>query len=75
MLGIMLSQKHEDRLWHPIAYYSRTMIGLEMQYPVHNKEMLVIINAFEEWRHYLEGVTHQIIIHLDNITLKHFMMK
>jgi hypothetical protein len=29
-LGVILSQKHEDGLWHPVAYYSRTMTGPEM---------------------------------------------
>jgi hypothetical protein len=37
--------------------------------------MLAIINAFEEWRHHLEGAAHQIVVHSDNIALKHFMMK
>jgi hypothetical protein len=29
MLGAILSQKHKDGLWHPMAYYSRTMTGPE----------------------------------------------
>jgi hypothetical protein len=37
--------------------------------------MLAIINAFEEWRHHLEGATHQIVVCSDNIALKHFMTK
>jgi hypothetical protein len=61
-LGMILSQKHEDGLWHPVAYYSWTMTGPETQYPVHNKEMLAIIDTFEEWQHHLEGATHQIVV-------------
>jgi hypothetical protein len=28
-LGAILSQKHKDGLWHPMAYYLQTMTGPE----------------------------------------------
>ncbi|EEP80497.1 predicted protein [Uncinocarpus reesii 1704] len=45
----VLSQKHEE-LWHPIAFFSKTMALAECNYPIHDKEMLAIIRAFQEWR-------------------------
>jgi len=44
----VLSQKHGD-LWHPIAYYSKSMTNTECNYEIHNKEMLAIIHALQEW--------------------------
>jgi len=42
----IFSQKQPDRKWHPIAYYSKTIIDAELNYPIHNKEMLAIIFSF-----------------------------
>ncbi|GJP79674.1 hypothetical protein CLOP_g9876 [Closterium sp. NIES-67] len=39
----------------PIAYDSRELQGAERNYPVHDKEMLAIVNAFKTWRCYLSG--------------------
>jgi len=35
---------------------------MEQNYEIHNKEMLVIIHALEEQRHFLEGATHPVEI-------------
>jgi len=35
---------------------------MERNYEIHDKEMLAIICALEEWRHFLEGVTHPVEI-------------
>jgi hypothetical protein len=40
------SQKQLNRKWHPIAYYLKTMVDAELNYPIHNKEMLAIILSF-----------------------------
>jgi RNase H-like domain found in reverse transcriptase len=34
-------------LLHLIAYYSRKLIGAELNYNVHNKELLAIIDTIE----------------------------
>jgi hypothetical protein len=42
--GAVLSQlSTEDRKWHPIAYYSKSLSETEQNYKIHNKEMLAII--------------------------------
>lgn len=51
----VLSQKHGD-LWHPVAYYSKGMSDPERNYEIHDKEMLAIIRALQEWRAELEGL-------------------
>ena len=63
-----------DRKWHPIAFYSKSLSSVEQNYEIHNKEMLAIICALEEWRHFLEGATHLVEIWTDHKNLEYFMM-
>jgi len=48
-------QSPVDDKWHPIAYYSEDLSVVERNYEIHDKEMLAIIRALEDWRHFLEG--------------------
>ena len=41
--------------WHPIAFFSKSLSPVKQNYKIHDKEMLAIIHALEEWWHYLEG--------------------
>jgi len=70
----VLSQKHGD-LWHPIAYYSKSMTDAERNYEIHDKEMLAIIRALQEWRAELEGLRLQerFNIYTDHRALEYFM--
>jgi len=47
---------------------------MEWNYEIHNKEMLAIIHALEEWRHFLEGATHLVEIWTNHKNLEYFMM-
>jgi hypothetical protein len=47
VIASVLFQKQLDKEWHLVAYYSKTMIEAELNYPVHNKEMLVIVSGFK----------------------------
>ena len=72
----ILSQLNEiDGQWHPIAYFSQTMAPAECNYEIHDKEMLAIIRALEEWRAELEGLGQQIQILSDHKALEYFMTK
>ena len=42
----ILSQLH-DKLWHPVAYYSRKQIPTKTRYDVHDKELLAIMKSFK----------------------------
>jgi hypothetical protein len=54
--GAVLSQlSAEDEKWHPVAYLSKSLSETERNYKIHDKEMLAIMRALEEWRHFLEG--------------------
>ncbi len=70
-IGAVLSQEQEGT-WYPIAYMSKSLNDVERNYPIHDKELLAIIRALEEWRHYLEGANHQFEILTDHKNLEYF---
>ncbi|GJP34200.1 hypothetical protein CLOM_g18648 [Closterium sp. NIES-68] len=53
-IGAVLLQDFGDDL-QPIVYESRKLQSPKRNYPVHDKEMLAIVHAFEVWRCYLTG--------------------
>mmetsp|Transcript_606 Transcript_606/g.749 ORF Transcript_606/g.749 Transcript_606/m.749 type:complete len:720 (-) Transcript_606:540-2699(-) len=55
-IGAVLMQDHGLGL-QPIAYYSRRLQGGERNYSTYDLELLAIVSAFINWRHYLYGVT------------------
>ena len=73
--GAVLSQQNsEDDKWHPVAFLSKSLSPVERNYEIHDKEMLAIIQALEEWRHFLEGAEHQFEIWTDHNNLEYFML-
>lgn len=54
-IGAVLKQKLDNK-WHPIAYESRKLNKHELNYPIHEKELLALVHALRTWRHYLLGL-------------------
>jgi hypothetical protein len=54
----------------PVAFDSMQLKGAELNYPVHEKEMLAIIRALKKWRSDLLGVP--ILVYTDHRTLENF---
>jgi len=48
VLEVCLLQKHADRVWYPVIYYSRKLTLLELNYNIYNKELLDIVAALKE---------------------------
>ena len=71
-LGLCLSQPDAERHLHPVAYCSGKFSGPELNYDVHDKELLAIVDAFEEWQAYLEGLRHPIMVYSDHKNLLYF---
>jgi len=70
---IVLSQKDmQTNLWHPVAFFSKSLDVHERNYEIYNKELLAVIWGLEEYRHYLEGHPHKIEIWLDHQNLTYF---
>ena len=55
-------------------FYSKSLSSVERNYEIHDKEMLAIIRALEEWRHFLEGATHPVEIWTDHKNLEYFII-
>ncbi|KAF8628194.1 hypothetical protein AX14_011262 [Amanita brunnescens Koide BX004] len=68
-VAAILSQIQSDGIWRPIAFFSKAMNLAERNYEIYNKEMLVIVKAFEEWSHYLKGAKETIEVLTDHQNL------
>ena len=53
ILGVYIVQKHENKIQHPVAYYSKKLTPLELNYDIYNKELLAIVAVLKEWRAFL----------------------
>ena len=69
----ILCQYGEDKLLHPVAFWSRKSNPAECNYDIHDREMLAIVSAMQHWRHYLEGAKHTVTIFTDHKNLEVFM--
>jgi hypothetical protein len=73
--GAVLSQlSSEDEKWHPVAYLSKSLSETERNYEIHDKEMLAIMRALEEWRHFLEGAPDKFEIWTDHKNLEYLVL-
>ena len=43
----ILSQAEPDEKWYPLAFYLKKFSPAEINYDIHDKEMLVIVNNFK----------------------------
>jgi len=72
--GAVLSQLCvEDDKWHPVAYFSKSLLEVERNYEIHDKEMLAIIRASEMWQNILEGAPHKFEVWTNHKNLEYFM--
>jgi hypothetical protein len=51
------------------------MIDTELNYDIHDKELLAIVKSLEHWRHYLEGHPQIFKIWTDHNNLAYFRTK
>jgi hypothetical protein len=68
----VLSMHCDDGELRPVAFMSRSFKGAELNYDVHDKELLAIYDAFRGWRHYLEGTPETIDVVTDHKNLEYF---
>jgi len=71
-LAAILSIMTKDNEIYPIAFHSQMFSALELNYNVHDKELLAIFEAFKIWRHYLEGSASPIDVVMDHKNLEYF---
>src|SRR6266436_3283478 len=68
----VLSQAQADGMHQPIAFMSKGFSDAEHNYQIHDKEMLAIMHALDEWCHFLEGMAEKFEILTDHWNLAYF---
>ncbi|MBW0557420.1 hypothetical protein O181_097135 [Austropuccinia psidii MF-1] len=71
-LGAVLSQV-TDSGRHPIAFDSRKHIPAELNYEIHDKELLGIVWALKRWRAFLLSLSSPFEVLTDHSSLQYFM--
>jgi len=71
--GEILSQYDDEKVFHSMIFYSKSMILAEINYHIYDKKLLVIIQCFEHWRFELKCTELFIQMFIDHQTLKIFM--
>ncbi|SJK99609.1 uncharacterized protein ARMOST_02917 [Armillaria ostoyae] len=70
-VGAVLSQEQEGK-WRPVAFMSKALTATERNYEIYDKELLAIMLALSEWRHYLMGALEDVEIWTDHQNLQYF---
>ena len=71
-IGAVLGQKREKAL-QVIYYASWTLNDEQLNYATTEKELLVIVFAFDKFRPYL--ISNNVIVHTDHSAIKYLMTK
>ncbi|MBW0493362.1 hypothetical protein O181_033077, partial [Austropuccinia psidii MF-1] len=71
-LGAVLSQISDSEK-HPIAFESRKLLSAELNYEIHDKELLGIVWALKRWRAFLLSLSASFEILTDHSSLQYFM--
>ncbi len=69
----IISQLQSNEQWRFVAFFSRKMIFAEMNYETHDQKLLIIVECFKRWRHYLKKNYHTMKVFIDHNNLKDFM--
>ena len=72
-LACILSQYLGKRL-DPVAFHSRKINDAERNYKIHHKELLAILEAFHDWKHYLLGADEPVTVYTNYQNLQYFLM-
>ena len=67
-----ISQSDDKKCLHSITYYSCKLTVAELNYEIHDKKLLAIVDFFKQWRVYLKESKHQIQVYTDHKNLLYF---
>jgi RNase H-like domain found in reverse transcriptase/Integrase zinc binding domain len=70
--GAVLTQTDINGDRHPVPFLSKTFTDTERRYEIYDRELLGIVRALKEWRHYIQGSGHTTLIHTDHRNLTYF---
>jgi len=67
----VLSQEQESK-WKQVTFLSRTMLPVERNYKIYDKELLAIVEVLDKWRQYLLDAVEKFKVWTDHENLKYF---
>jgi len=70
--GAVLLQLDTNGDIHPCGYLSKSFNETERNYKIYDRELLAIIRALTEWRHYLMGSSFPVTVRSDHKNLTYF---
>ncbi len=69
----IISQLQSNEQWRLVIFFSRKMIFAEMNYKTHDQKLLIIVECFKHWRHYLKKNYYTMKVFIDHNNLKDFI--
>jgi predicted aspartyl protease len=73
-VGGCLQQKDGHGRWRPVAFYFHKSLPAEINYPIHDKELLAVVKCLAQWDSELRSVKHFKIL-TDHKNLEYFTKK
>lgn len=71
-VGAVLGQRR-NKVFHVIYYASKTLNDAQLNYATTEKELLVVVYAFDKFRSYLVG--SKVIVYTDHVAIRYLMEK
>jgi hypothetical protein len=68
----ILNQYEVFVVLRPVNFYSRKCSPDKQNYDTHDREQLTIVETRKQWRLYLEGANHKVLIRCDHKNLEYF---
>lgn len=58
----------------PIVYESKKLTGSQVRWPMHQKELFMVVHCLKAWKHYLGG-KEKTKVYIENISIKYLETK
>jgi len=73
-IKIEMTSDQREEAWHSIVFFSKKLESAELNYDIHDLQLLAIVWVFKHWRHYLKNNSHSIQMLTDHVNLQYFFM-
>ncbi len=70
--GTILSQKDNRGKSCAIGFHSKTFTEAELNYDIHDRELLAVVRGLDDWQHLLASSPHPIVILTDHKNLQYY---
>jgi hypothetical protein len=70
----ILSQYDDKNVLRLVVYFSKKHNSIECNYEIYDKEFMIIVRCFEEWRSKLKKIAFLISVIFDHKNLKYFIL-